>query len=90
MRILTSADLTQQFEIARGGNGVGLSWAHDSHWLAFGFRGRVALASRDGRSLEYVSAEGVSADTPLWIDAGELWFNAERDGEPGIMRVLVE
>lgn len=90
VRILTSADLTQQFEIARGGNGVGLSWAHDSHWLAFGFRGRVALASRDGRSLEYVSAEGVSADTPLWIDAGELWFNAERDGEPGIMRVLVE
>lgn len=72
--VLPATDLTQRVEVARGTPGDGLAWAPDGHWLAFGLRGRVALAARDGRGLTYLSQPEAHATYPLWVGPDEVWF----------------
>lgn len=89
VRVLPADDLTQQVEVARGNPGDGLSWAPDSHWLSFGLRGRVALATHDGRSLRYLSPEDTPAAYPLWVGPGEVWFVQGEGNVSHIVRVTV-
>ncbi|HVC16441.1 MAG TPA: hypothetical protein VNE18_03980, partial [Rhodanobacter sp.] len=74
--VVSSRDLQQSFELARGETGAGLSWSPDGTQMVSVTEGKLTIFTIHSGGIEHVDTGDASISFPLWVLPNEIWYES--------------
>ncbi len=79
--IVSSSDVNDQIEAARGVAGEGMNWSPDGSQLAAFAGGQLEISLAVGKRVQTLDTGNVNYAYPVWVHPNEIWLQAVASGD---------